>query len=194
MDKINPLLLEIPEQICTDRLDIRVVRPGDGAAIHEAVAESIEQLRPWMPWAQKLMTVDEQEAWCRQSYSKFLSRQDIALALWLKGSRICIGCTGMHRIDWSVPSVAIGYWLRTAYTGKGYITEAVHAVTTFAFDALQTRRVEVFMDIRNERSRRVAERCGFQFEGILRHNMRTVDGKLRDTRVYAKVRGHDAAS
>jgi RimJ/RimL family protein N-acetyltransferase len=33
----------------------------------------------------------------------------------------------------------------------------------------------------------VAERCGFQFEGILRNERRRVDGSLGDTRVYAKV-------
>lgn len=47
------------------------------------------------------------------------------------------------------------------------------------------------MDDRNERSWRVAERCGFQLEGTLRNSARTVDGQLRDTRVYAKVRGDD---
>lgn len=194
MDKINPLLLEIPEQICSDRLDIRVVRPGQGKALCEAAVESLEELKPWFPWAKNVPTVEETEARCRECYSKFQARTDINLGLWLKNTNTCIGRTGFHRIDWNVPQFEIGYWARTSYTGKGYITEAVNAITAFAFDVLSARRVEIRMDGRNQRSWRVAERCGFTLEGILRKNSRDVDDRLRDTRIYAKVQGDDAGA
>lgn len=119
MDKTNPLLLDIPEQICSPRLAIRVVRPGDGEALCAAAAESLDQLRPWFPWAQKVPTVAETEAHCREGYSKFVSRTDINLAFWLKGTRTCVGRSGLHRIDWNVPRFEIGYWARTGHTGKG---------------------------------------------------------------------------
>jgi RimJ/RimL family protein N-acetyltransferase len=91
----------------------------------------------------------------------------------------------MHHIEWSVPRFEIGYWCRTSLAGRGYIREAVTALTWMAFETLGAARVEVRMDTQNERSWRVAERLGFQLEGVLRSDARANDGQLRDTRVYA---------
>ena len=68
------------------------------------------------------------------------------------------------------------------------MSEAVSGVAAWAFDVLSMERIELHTDNRNERSGRVAERCGFQLEGVLRHDSRHIDGSLRDTRVYSKVR------
>jgi len=103
-----------------------------------------------------------------------------------------VGCSGFHRVDWSVPKVEIGYWVRTPHSGQGYVTEAVNAITEFAVKHFGAKRAETRMDDRNERSWRVAERCGFTLEGILRHERRRVaDGSLGDTRVYAKTFGDE---
>ncbi len=88
-----------------------------------------------------------------------------------------------------MPKFEIGYWCRTRITSHGYITEAVTRISAFAFDALGARRVEIRCDPRNFRSARVAERAGFTLEGTIRNNEVGTDGKLRDTRIYASIRG-----
>jgi ribosomal-protein-serine acetyltransferase len=87
-----------------------------------------------------------------------------------------------------VPKFEIGYWVRTRFEGQGYISEAVVGITQFAFDLLGARCVEIRVDDRNERSWRIPERLGFALEGLLRNEMRDVEGKLCDTRLYAKIR------
>ena len=78
--------------------------------------------------------------------------------------------------------------MRTPYAGQGYITEAVAAVTDFAFDVLGARRVFIKCDAKNERSASVARRLGFPFEGTLHCDTRDHFGTLRDTLVFARVR------
>jgi RimJ/RimL family protein N-acetyltransferase len=95
---------------------------------------------------------------------------------------------GLFAFNWQVPCCEIGYWLATPHCGKGYMTEAVIAVVAWAFDALAMERIEIRTDSRNERSGRVAKRSGFYLEGVLRHDSRNVDGALRDTRVYSRLR------
>ncbi|MFQ5652692.1 MAG: GNAT family N-acetyltransferase [bacterium] len=77
--------------------------------------------------------------------------------------------------------------IRRSYSGYGYVTEAVEAISRYAFDELCAKRVEIMMSSENEKSWRVAERLGFLLEGTLRNECRNVDGRLRDTRVYAKI-------
>ena len=98
-----------------------------------------------------------------------------------------IGCSGLHRMDWTARTFEIGYWLRTARHGQGYMTEAVHAITGFAFDVLRARRVEIRADARNVRSWRVAERCGFELEGTLRNESVDADSVSCDLRVYSRI-------
>ena len=59
----------------------------------------------------------------------------------------------------------IGCWIRASAQGQGDVSEAVQALTRMAFSELQARRVEIRMDEKTQRSRAVAERCGFELEG-----------------------------
>jgi RimJ/RimL family protein N-acetyltransferase len=184
---MNPLLLDVPESITSERLIIRAPQPGDGAAMNAAIHESLAELRPWMPWANQAPSLDESEAHVRRGRARWQLREDLPLLLFLKDGTY-VGGSGLHRINWDVPKFEIGYWLRTSMHGNGYMTEAVNAIAAFAFDVLKARRVEIRMDDRNTASWRVAERCGFTQEALLRNDTLATDGTLRDTRIYARVR------
>lgn len=120
---------------------------------------------------------------------KFLQRSDLRLQLINKQTGEFIGGSGLHRIDWESKKFEIGYWIRTSYSGKGLMTEAVEGITNFATSVLQANRIEIRCDSTNTRSARIAERLGFTLEGILRSETCNVTGELRDTMVFAKVRG-----
>lgn len=190
---MDPLLIDVPVRLVTTRLVLRCPRPGDGEALNEAVCASLDELRPWMPWAQQAPTPEESEALARSAQAKFQLRSDLVYSIWEhdgagQETRL-VGGSGLHRMDWSVPRFEIGYWCRSGCTGRGYVTEAVLALTRMAFAVLKAERVEIRMDERNERSWRVAERAGFTLEGVLRRDTRAPDGHVRNTRVYAQVRG-----
>lgn len=185
----DPLLWSIPESFESKRLLIRAPLWGDGAAINEAVRESIGELRPWMPWAQTVPTPEESEARARRSRLQFLERKDMMLLLLHKETGRLVGCSGIHRIDWQVRKYEIGYWVRTSFAKQGYITEAVAAIEAYAIRELEAARIEIRCDTRNAASRGVAERSGYILEGMLRRDSRDADGQLRDTLVFSKVRG-----
>lgn len=187
----NPLLLSIPESFESSRLLIRAPQWGDGAKLNEAVRESEDELKPWMPWAQAMPTIEESEVVIRKSRSKYMDRSDLMLLLFLKDTGQLIGSSGLHRINWQARKFEIGYWARTAYSSQGYITEATNAISTFAINELEANRIEIRCDARNYRSARVAERLGFTLEGILRNEKCDVNGILRDTMLFAKVRGKE---
>jgi len=156
--------------------------------MNAAIVESLDHLRPWMPWAQTAPTVEESEANVRKAHLEFLARNDLRFHLFRKEDGRYVGSTGLHRMRWEVPSFEIGYWVRKSEEGKGYITESTEALTAFALDVLGARRVEIRLDPTNARSRAVPERLGFELEGVLRCDGRDPAGRLRDTMVFSKVR------
>jgi RimJ/RimL family protein N-acetyltransferase len=193
MKTMDPVLIDVPLQLSTERLILRCPMPGDGPVANEAERESIQDLRPWMPWARPDKSVDESEAYCRRMHARYLLREELAMFIFerdvLGREGRLIGGTGLHRIDWDLRSFEIGYWRRRGCGGRGHATEAVRALARFAFDKLAARRVEIRTDDANRLSWRVAERAGFTLEALLRGDSLTALGEVRSTRVYARVRG-----
>lgn len=187
---VDPVLRELPASIDTGRMVLRPPRVGDGAAHYEALAESIDTLRRFLaslPWVAQAPSPQASELYCRKSQANFIARTDLPFFGFCKATgRLLLSC-GLHRPDWSVPKLEVGYWCRVSETGRGYVSEAVNALTGFAFEVLAAARVELVTDAQNLGSRKVAERCGFALEGVLRQHSRARDGSLRDTCIYARL-------
>src|SRR3712207_2962361 len=165
-----PILLNFPDRFETERLTIRSPLPGDGPELHAAVRESIEELAPWMTWPKEHRTIDDSEVSSRRARVAFLQRSELRLHLYLRGTDTLVGSSGLQGIDWEVPKFEIGYWCRTGFTGRGYVTEAVRGISAFAFDVLGARRVEIRCDSPNLPSARDPERAGFRLEAERRKN------------------------
>ena len=184
---MDPILLDFPDTFDTERLTIRAPRPGDGARVAEAVRESLPELRAWMRWAQEDPTVEAQEARIRQRIADWLTRRQLLLLTFLKGTDTFVVSSGLHNINWEARTFEIGYWVRTKFAGQGYATETVNGITDFAFTYLKANRVAIRCDAKNARSAAVARRCGFLLEGVLRNDSLGVDSSLRDTLIFSKI-------
>lgn len=185
---MKPILLDFPHQFETERVLLRCPLPGDGPMVNEAIRESHEELKKWMPFAVNLPSVEESEENIRRAHVKFLLREDLRLHMFLKSSGRFIGSTGLHRINWEVGRFEIGYWLRKVEFGQGLMTETVHGIVHWASEYLHARRIEIRCDARNLRSRKVAERAGFHLEAVLRRDEPDVKSQPSDTTVYVKLR------
>lgn len=190
---MDTLLIDVPERIEMAHLVLRCPRRGDGAVLNAAIAVSMAELGPWIPWAGTQPTADESEVHCRRQQAKFILREDFVFLIFAReadGSEgELLGGTGLHRIDWTLRRFEIGYWRKTGLDGRGIATETVRAMTRLAFDTLGARRVEIRMADDNIRSWKVAERAGYTHEALLRFDSLTLGGEPRSTRVYARVRG-----
>jgi RimJ/RimL family protein N-acetyltransferase len=182
-----PILIDIPSEFESERLLIRAPRPGDGAAIDEAVRETLVPLRQWMEWALPEPSVEISEAFARRGAADYIARTSFPMLLWLKDGTTLVGSSGFRVHDWLVPSFEIGYWCRARFEGQGYITEAVRAISRFIFEEFDARRIEIRCDARNERSARVAQRVGYQLEGRFHNHRIDTSGQLQDSLVFAVV-------
>jgi len=185
---MDPILKDISTTIETERLLLRCPQPGEGKHMYEAVNESLDEFQQWFPWAHEEHTLENSEVNVRKAQLNFLRREGLPFMIWLKESKMLVGRVGFVDIDWQIPAFEIGYWLRNSQTGRGYMTEAVAALTGFAFASLDASRVEIQCDARNEKSAAIARRLGYTFEACHRAERFDAHGKtLVDTLVFAKV-------
>lgn len=187
----DPLLIDIPERLDGERTVLLAPRAGLGAELAVVITQSLSHLRPWMVWAQHAPTAESTELVVRRMQADFIARRDLCFHLYARradgSAGRLLGGTGLHRMDWAVRRFEIGYWIRPEAAGQGHVSEAVRLLTALAFDRLAARRLEIRCDARNLRSRAVAERCGFELEGVSRRDALGVDGTPRDTAVYARI-------
>lgn len=187
---IDPLSFPIPTEFVTPRLILRPFRVSDAPALHEALVQSIVELRRhlgFLPWVAEEQTLQSAEVRCRRAEGNFLLRNDLPYLAFDRSSGRLVASVGLHRTDWSLPKTEVGYWVRSGETGKGYASEGVNTLVAWALNELRAVRVELVTDDDNHGSRAVAEHCGFTLEGIHHNTMRGPDGVLRHSAVYARV-------
>jgi RimJ/RimL family protein N-acetyltransferase len=88
--------------------------------------------------------------------------QGCTYALTLSTTAAFIGCAGL---DPTPKGLALGYWIGEPFWGKGYGTEAAHALVDLAFRNSEIDQLLVSCRVINEASRRVIHKCGFQYTG-----------------------------
>jgi RimJ/RimL family protein N-acetyltransferase len=183
----NPLLIPMFEELRGERVIVRPYREEDAAALQEAVAESREHIRPWLPFADDHQTVEDSLSWINDQRARWILRENMNCAIVDMETGRYLGGTGLHPREWRIPAFEIGYWLRTSAEGKGYMSETVRLLTDFAFDKLGAQRVEIQCDELNERSAQVARRLGYKQEGLLRNEFTAPNGSVRNTLIFSLI-------
>lgn len=187
---MSEAMSQFPEMLESERLLIRVARPGDGLVFNQAICDSHAELAPWLGWVSPPPSVEQSEFACRRAYARFLLNEDLMVFFFLKkdgGEAELVGGSGLHNPNWSLPSFEVGYWGRTRFAGQGYITEGVRCLSEYALTHLHAARVFLTTDEKNHASWRLAERAGFQLEGVLRNERFNLAGQLRNTKVYSRL-------
>jgi RimJ/RimL family protein N-acetyltransferase len=103
-------------------------------------------------------------------------------------SEVVLGGVSLNGVDLARGSAGIGYWLSPAARGHWMAARAVRLLVGWAFADLKLARIELTCGPDNEASQRVAERCGFTREGLLRSHIAFKGGR-RDTVVFGLLPG-----
>lgn len=164
----------------TQRLTLEPVAERHLDDLIEAIKASLTELRPWMMWAVRW---DPEE-----SKTYLLSRKDNdhLMAIVQDGKAI-----GACNVLVSKPLFAwgeLGYWISSAASGKGLMTEALDEFISWAFDDLGLHRVELRAGVDNTSSNRIAEKLGFRNCGVVRESAAGAGG-FYDCNLWELVAG-----
>lgn len=159
---------------------LREWRETDIAVVQEASRDPLIPLVTTVP-----PTADEPEAlaFIRRQHDRLLTRSGYAFAITDREDR-AVGHIGLFFADGARASA--GYWVARSQRGRGYATDALRALTDWAIGLEGLDRVELSVEPWNEASWRVAERAGYEREGLLRAWKR-LDGRPSDMYMYAQL-------
>lgn len=149
-----------------------------------AVSESIPELARYETWCHPGYTREEAAhyvAWWRKAWPE---ESAFYFAVEEQGTGHFLGSCGLSDLCMEHRRAALGFWIRSTRTGKGYATDAARAVMRLGFEELGLARIELEIAVDNGASRRVAEKLGCTMEGVLRQRLILPAGPT-DTAIYS---------
>ena len=99
-----------------------------------------------------------------------------------------LGGASIYEINLERGSAALGYWRALRARGRGVASCAVRLLAQWGFTKLGLARIELTCGPDNEASQRVAGRCGFVHEGVMRSHT-PFKGARRDTVIFSLLPG-----
>lgn len=176
-------------QLVSDRLILRLPQHTDFREWSELRRVNRAFLTPWDPeWAPDHLT--RKSFTNRVYWANRAARQETAFPLFIytRAEGALIGALTLDNIRKGPAQMGtLGYWLGQGFTGQGFMSEAVNAVTDYAFDDLGLSRIEAACLPENQASRGVMARTGFKYEGVAQSYLQ-IAGRWRTHVLFAKIR------
>lgn len=148
-----------------DNFEMRIPLEEDAFQLSRVVDANRSYLKEWLPWLETSKNAADSLVFIQKIHSDWKNHQ-IFTALIYKKNEI-VGAMGFHGCVHR--RMSLGYWVSKEYAGKGLCSAASHAIIAWAFSYYDyLHMVDLRAAVDNLASRRVAEKLGFIYEGILR--------------------------
>ena len=147
----------------TEHLRVRKFKPEDAPRLYENHLE--EEMKKWFP-NESYADMEETEG-AIECYVDCVNAGKLpyVLAIELKETGELIGDTGVSEVEGKEDQVEVGYMISNKYSGKGYATEVLTALTEFIISTFGTKVLYGRVIKGNDASVRVLEKSGYTFVG-----------------------------
>ncbi|MDP3276636.1 MAG: GNAT family protein [Deltaproteobacteria bacterium] len=147
-------------------LDLVLLEPRHAPILFALIDENRAHLRRFLPWVDTTQSPQDSAVFIHSCLEQFARGTAVNVALF--SGPALVGLCGTHAIHWGSRRAELGYWISSAWQGRGLMTRAVRALSAYLFFSHGLHRLEIRAASDNQKSRAVAERLGFVLEGTLR--------------------------
>lgn len=165
-----------------DGLELRTLHRGLAARIFQTVEVERDHLGRWLPWVHATQGMPDTVKFLQNAREMFLRGDGVHGAIWHDDQ--FVGMMALRITSRADRTGHVGYWLSSRAQGKGIVSRLLGCFVAYCFADWKLHRLELHCAVDNERSCRVAERIGFQCEGVLRE-ARLVNGQFLDMKLFS---------
>jgi RimJ/RimL family protein N-acetyltransferase len=165
-------------------ITIRPFEFGEEHELHAAVQESLPQLYPWMSWATERYTLNVARDFITITRAEWSRGTMYSFAITSATTGELLGGSGLSHFHPIYKFCNLGYWVRTPKQGNGIAVRATKLAAQFAFERANAIRAEIVIAVGNEASKRVAEKVGAHYEGVMLNRM-TVRENIYDAHMFS---------
>ncbi|HEX9349842.1 MAG TPA: GNAT family N-acetyltransferase [Gaiellaceae bacterium] len=170
-------------ELRTNTLILRPWKLDDAPAIAEACNDP--EIARWLPIIPSPYGEEDAVSFIGQAHESWKRGEAYNFAILDAADGQLAGSIGVRVLRFSTGH--FGYWVTREARGRGVATEALKTLCRWAVDSLDFKRLELLTDPENVASQRVAEKAGFEREGLLRSSLEYRDGRRRDSIMFSAL-------
>ncbi|BDR60022.1 GNAT family N-acetyltransferase [Lactobacillus xylocopicola] len=169
-----------------NNLTIQLALPelSHAPALFELVKQDRSELSRFLPWADKVVTVQDEVDFIKMMRVDTANYRKLVLVVLVDHQPA--GMVDVHKINLKNESGEIGYWLGQAFQGQGIMTKAVEQVIDLAWVELGLHRLNLVAEHDNHASRAIATRLHFTHVALLKDELK-YHGKFHDLDLYTII-------
>lgn len=174
------------KQLTDGTVGLRPFLPEDSKPLYEAVHESLPDLKPWMGWAHDAYSLSEADDFIKITRARWEDRNLFAFAIIDAGTEGVLGGVSLSHIHPVYHLCNLGYWVRSSRHGEGLAGRSAKLAAHYGFEKGIIIRAEIVIAVGNEKSKRVAEKIGAHYEGVLLNRM-VVGKTIHDAHMFSLI-------
>src|SRR5580765_3622523 len=124
----------------SDSLELRLYQPEHADEVFAVTNANRDHIGEWLPWVDAVKSVDDTKAFIRKSLEQLARDDGFHAGIW-ENNRF-VGGVGFLWLNRQNDFTELGYWLVKDAVGRGIMTAACRAVTTYAFDMWKMNKVQ----------------------------------------------------
>ena len=168
-----------------DKIRIELIEEKHTQSIFDMVNENRNHLRPWLPFVDKMQTVDFTRNFVGGTMQRNKEGSEYAFVIFSDDKMV--GRVGVYKIDAQNGIGEIGYWIIEDFQGQGIVTKSCKALIAFCFTNLNLNRIEIKCGTENLKSKAIPEKLSFKKEGVIRQG-ELLYGKFIDLNLYSLLK------
>lgn len=172
----------------SERIELMPPSMEQAETILEAVLESENELNEFLFWVPDALTLADSLKNTLRAINHFeKSEKVLRFVIIDKYQQHLVGVISLIIFDQVNSHYEVGYWLRSTAVGKGYASEAIKLLETYALSEFKAKKMMITTALTNVKSQAVALRCGYEQEAILTDVRQLPSGKIDSTVIYSKL-------
>ncbi len=168
-----------------DKIRLELIEEKHVQSIFDMVNENRNYLRSWLPFVDRMQTVDFAQNFVKGAIQRNKDATEFAFVIFNNDKMV--GRVGVYKIDTLNKIGEIGYWIVQNSQGKGIITKSCRSLIHFCFSDLELNRIEIKCGTENLQSKTIPEKLDFTNEGIIRQGELLYD-KFIDLNLYSLLK------
>jgi RimJ/RimL family protein N-acetyltransferase len=171
-----------------DNYTIRLLNTEDLHPYFQMVEKNRSRLENFFTGTvSRTKTLDEARKFLGEITEKARNRQYFPFVIVDNSTNHIIGFIDLKNIDWNIPKTELGCYIDEDYSGKGISAKAISTFCDYCFEEFRFKKLYLRTHHSNKAAIRIAEKCGFEKEGVIRRDYKTTSGELVDLIYYGKL-------
>ena len=180
---------EIFDKMTLDNFIIRPITLEDAADFFQLVENNRPRISTYFPGIVSVTkTLEETKSQIAERIEGAEKGKYMIYLIVDKPAGKIVGVVQLKDIDFNARKREFGFFVDQDFERKGIATQSILSASDYCFNTLNLNKVFMRIAEENTASRRVAEKCGFKVEGVLRNDFMTSEGKLIDIFYYGLLK------